>query len=159
MYSCYILAYTLFFFNFHHEWNCAYKHAIGLFHARVTTTVIDCGVSHFLLSQQSSKCVAERSLEQLIGGKTVFFAPVVDKSTIDVGRLLSHLANGVLGTRRQCGEINTSIARHHHRFSLQVVLVAQSCVLVDGGLKHSIFLFWKRLAIVSQRQVALWEYC
>ena len=145
-----VLANGLFLAYLHHKGDSTHKHAVSLTNTRVTTSVIDGGIGHLLLAQQSGKHIAERRLKQLIRCETILLAPVVHHCPVDIGRLLSHLAHRILRTCRQCGQIHACIFLLHRFLCQQVFLVAQTGILVFGSFQHAVFLWGQRFPFVCQ---------
>ena len=150
-----IIEYGLFLLDFHHERNGADEHSVSLFHTWVAASVIDCGISHFIFTHQTGKHIAERRLKHLIRRKSMILAPVVNQGTVDISRLLSHFADGILGMARQRCQLHAGIFLIHHSLRLLVFLIAETCCLVFCGIQHAIFLHRQRLAFVCQRHIAL----
>ena len=152
-----ILTHGLLPLDFHHERDSANEHAVVLTHARIAASVIDGGVSHLVLAQDSGEHITECRLEYLIRRETLLLAPAVHHRPADVGRLLPHLAHRVLGAGRQCGQIQACIFLLHHALGTLVLVVTQAGILVGGSLQHAVLLHGQGLALVGQRQVALRE--
>ena len=97
MHAADIVENGLLLLDFHHKRDGAHEHAVSLLDTRVATSMIDGGIGHLLLSQQTSQHIAESCLEELVGCKTVCLTPVIHHRTVDIGRLLSHLSHRIVG--------------------------------------------------------------